>query len=212
MNRQSPDSFRDGLADYLPLPAVRPVYDFLIRNGICLKITRSRLSKLGDYAPSCENTGFRHRITINCDLDRYVFLWVLLHEMAHYRNFVKSGRTVKPHGIEWQEFFSSLVSEYIHVFPEELHGMIADFARTLPLKKSLERELVQLFKTFSPEFATQRHVTLKGLKINDLFVFRGKSYHVLEKRRTRFKCLCLDTGKLYLISGSAEVEPKNPKK
>lgn len=209
MNGQRLDLFRDALADYLPQSAIEGVSAFFAENDISLKITKPRFSKLGDYACPQKSTGFRHRITINRDLDRYGFLWVLLHEMAHYRNFVRFGGKPKPHGIEWQKFHSDFILEYLHAFPEELQDSISLFARNLPLKKSLDQEIMLCFKARTQGSPAKHPVTLNDLKPNDIFRLRGKTYQVLEKRRTRFKCLRLDSKMLYLVSGNAEVEPKS---
>ena len=206
MNERLLNTFRTGLSEFLPQVVVEPIAKFFAENTIFLKITQSRTSKLGDYAFPQEHNNFCHKITINNDLDQYSFLWVLLHEMAHYQTFMKFGKNVQSHGTEWQDFYAKLIMTYKDAFPADIQELVAEFAHTLPLKKSLDKELMERFKTYVPGYVAEEHIMVKDLKINDIFVLRGYTFQILEKRRTNYKCQRLDDKKLYIVSGNAEVK------
>src|SRR5581483_8065026 len=68
---------------------------------VMIKLTRGRLTKLGDYRAPLENE--EHVITVNGDLNQYSFLITLLHELAHLTCFLKHRNKVAPHGPQWKQ-------------------------------------------------------------------------------------------------------------
>mgnify|MGYP001166429239 CR=1 FL=1 len=59
-------------------------------------------------------------IKINNDLNKYSFLIILIHELAHASVWKKFGRQVNPHGKEWKhEFHQHSFHRYFHtaLFP-----------------------------------------------------------------------------------------------
>lgn len=193
------------LQRYLPEAAIAPFLDYWQRNRLALHISRERSSKLGDYRlPTPDHP--QHAISVNGSLNRYMFLWVLLHEMAHLDTFVSYGRDVSPHGHEWQHAYALQMQAYLQCFPAEAQPLIAQYSRTMPLnrrlKSQIERTLTHYGSTEAPVdlLDDQPEGTLFRLKRDP-----GRQFQSIEKRRTRWLCLCLENGKKYLVPGTAEI-------
>jgi hypothetical protein len=201
--------YSDTLAPHLPPAALPYVAEFLFNNKISLVLSRPRRTKLGDYTFPNPLKRHGHRISINANLDRNTFLWVILHEIAHYQVFVAFGKRLKPHGDEFQAAFAKNLRFFNerHCFPTETVGLISDFYSKLPLRKSLERKLERTFREMAGETAQADGVPLSALAENSFFSIRGRIFKKLDKRRTRCKCLCLNNNRFYLVSLEARVQP-----
>lgn len=211
------------LARYLPLSAVDSVYDFIMRHRVHFRITGTRTSKLGDYRMPQPRHPF-HEISINGDLGKNFFLLVLLHEMAHLNTFLLYGRKVKPHGYEWQEAYRTLLLEYSDGghFPSASKPFFDNYTRNIPLNRAAASELERFLKDLDfqntndvpssvaePQLPVTHHYqTLSELPIGTIFRIKnrpGQTFRSEEKRRTRFRCVDIATGKNWLVSGNAEV-------
>ncbi|MBR4804065.1 MAG: SprT-like domain-containing protein [Bacteroidales bacterium] len=202
--------YSDFLANYLPDKATPIIADFLFKNKISLKTTRRRATKLGDYAAPNPLKGLGHRITINHNLDKNTFLWVMLHEIAHYQVFIKYNRSVKPHGDEFQAALAKNLRFFNerHCFPAETEELIHKYYSLLPLKKSVEQKIEREFKDLAGiDVEERQNKRLADLPEGACFLLRKRIFKKLEKRRTRCKCLCLNNNRLYLVSLEADVQP-----
>ncbi len=200
------------LKKYLPVKAVNPVVEMLFaQKGLQLKITRERNSKLGDYK---QINRFQHRISINHNLNKYQFLITLLHEFAHYFTYKQYGKEVKPHGKEWKKVFGELLSAYLHpdIFPDELLPLLIKYAQNPKASTSADGDLfLQLSKYDTHKNTATKYIF--ELSHGQIFVLpNGIKYRLMEKRRTRYKCLRIDNQKIYLIHKNAEVFPLNDQK
>ena len=115
----SPEEYKSILAKYLPIEVVDSIYDYLNRFSVHLHITRKRSSKLGDYRWPQRGHNYQE-ISVNGDMNRYQFLMVLLHEMAHLNTHQRHGNEVQPHGHEWQEEYRMLLRQYLGYFPHDI--------------------------------------------------------------------------------------------
>lgn len=202
--------YSDFLANYLPDKATPIIADFLFKNKISLKTTRSRATKLGDYASPSPLKGHGHRITINGDLDKNTFLWVMLHEIAHYQVFIIHQRRMKPHGDEFQKTFADNLRFFNerHCFPAETEELIRNYYSLLPLKNSVEQKIVRQFKELAGnDDEKSQNKRLAELPEGACFLLRERIFKKLEDRRTRCKCLCLNNNRMYLVSLEADVRP-----
>ena len=192
---------------YLPEAAIAPFLDYWRRNHLALHVSRERRSKLGDYRlPTREHP--QHAISVNGNLNRCFFLWVLLHEMAHLDTFVQYGHGVKPHGEEWQCAYARLMKEYAACFPGELQALIVRCGSSVPLRRSLMRQVEARLSACGP--AGDSCATLDSQPAGTMFRLRGnpgRRFRSVERRRTRWKCVDMDSGRMYLISGTAQIEP-----
>ena len=73
-----------------------------------LKITRTRQSKVGDFTGKKDSR--YQRITLNQDLNPYLFLVTYIHEYAHLLVFLRHGNRVDPHGQEWKDEFRHVMA------------------------------------------------------------------------------------------------------
>ena len=209
------ERFRDIMSQYVPTQAVDDIVRYITRYSIHLKITRERQSKFGDYRlPSSKNP--IHTISVNGNLGKYGFLLVMLHELAHMTTFIDCGRRVKPHGPEWQENYRQLILRFAakDCFPADVLPLLYRYASSMPLSKKLERDIDKRLEIqpsiFSDELLSQSHaVALDTLSVGSHFQLvgrPGRTFESIEKRRTRWKCRDIATGRLYTVASDAMVE------
>lgn len=201
---QQADTLRSALARHLPQSAVDPVAEFLVANGVRLRIARRRLTKLGDYHMPHRGHEF-HEISVNGDLSPQFFLWVLLHEMAHLTTHLDHGRRAKPHGHEWQEHYRMLIADYARqgCFAPEATALIERYVSRVPLSREVGLQVERLLKGSNPP------LTVADLEAGDRFALLSHPERVFvlqKRRRTRWECLEASTNRTYTVSGAAEVE------
>src|SRR4249920_3725551 len=90
----------DALKDFLPDGTYEKVSAFLYQYHIHLTITKERTTVLGDYRNAVD--GKNHRISINGNLNKFAFLYTLIHEIAHLLVYDQYGHRVASHGREWK--------------------------------------------------------------------------------------------------------------
>ncbi len=200
------DDYQQILQKYLPENSSELVFEWIKQYRIHLKITRSRKSKLGDFRPA--HKGLPHRISINNNLNKYAFLITLVHEIAHLVVFNNYGNRVRPHGKEWKLAYRNLMNPFIieKVFPEELEHIIYQYLKNAAASSNSNILLARALKKYDPDEDTGLHI--EDLDENSIFkLSNGKVFKKLEKRRKRFKCKNLETGKYYLFDPLARVIP-----
>src|SRR6476661_3653215 len=99
------------LGSFLPPGSVNDVIHFLQIYKVHLTITRERMTVLGDYRN--KHLLSNHRISVNGNLNKYSFLVTLLHELAHLLTYEKFGNRITPHGTQWKNEFSMILSSFI---------------------------------------------------------------------------------------------------
>ena len=204
----SEEEYKSILRRYLPLSAVDPIYDYIVANGIRFHIKRQRTSKLGDYRMPQPHHNY-NEISVNGDLSPHLFLLVLLHEMAHLETFKAYGRTVQPHGHEWQRQYRDLLVAYFNGghFPNEIYPLLKKYIAHIPLNRAAGNELERKLKELdNPN--TEKELLLKDLPLGSRFRLKSRPQTIflsIEKRRTWFRCSDEATGRAYLVSGDAPV-------
>ena len=201
------DNFKKGLAKYVPAEAVNPLFDFMAEHKVHLHITRERYSKLGDFRwPQPQHR--YHEISINGNLNKYHFLMVLLHEMAHLNTWLQHGNTIQPHGHEWQAAYAALIMQYRSLFPVEMQPLLTSYAARIPLCRTLDKQIDAQLRRYDDGYNPATDITLNSLAPGTHFHIASRPDHhfqALEKRRTRWICRCLEDGRQYLVSGTAQV-------
>lgn len=196
------------LTKYLPAAAVPACTRWIVTRDIHLKITGTRSSKLGDYLPLGPGRG--HRITINHDLNPYAFLITFTHEVAHLHCYIKYGARHDPHGREWKQEFKVLLGHFLDqgIFPDDLETTIRKHLLHPPSSSCHDPDLMKALKCHDPAGA-ERVYHLDELPDGSTFRIHGeKSKRLFQKgvkNRTRYRCLEVNSGKDYLVSGIAEV-------
>ncbi len=199
------EKYRHILSNHLPAAAVDWVYNYLNFHKVHFHITRERMSKLGDYRwPRPDHTF--HEISVNGDLNPYFFLWVFLHEAAHLETHLKY-KEVQPHGHEWQEEYRQLLISYATFFPPEIHPLLKKYTRRIPLSHPVGKEIETALHRYDPDYNPDL-LTLDQLSVGNRFRLMRKPeliFESLEKRRTRWLCKEITSGRQYLVHGSAEI-------
>ena len=200
------EQYRRILSNHLPPQAVGEVYDYLDRHKVHFHITRGRRSKLGDYRWPQPEHPF-HEISINGDLNAYLFLWVFLHEAAHLETHLKH-RHAQPHGHEWQGEYARLIALHTPLFPPEAHPLLTRLAERIPLSRTLMRQVEGLLHRYDPDYNAEGHITLDQLPAGSRFRLKSRPeilFENIERRRTRWLCRDTQTGRQYTVSAAAEV-------
>lgn len=187
---------------YIPENAVSYVDELLDYSRVQLKIVRGRSTKYGDYKLPVK--GAPSVITINRDLNSFAFLITLVHEVAHALAYIKYGRKIKPHGVEWKNTFRELMQPLLtlSIFPEEL---LQELNRHMQNPKASTGSDTSLFRILR-SFDKHEKLYLEDLDYGDRFSLRsGRVFKKGDKRRKNFLCISEDNRRKYLVNPLAEV-------
>jgi hypothetical protein len=202
------------LGPRLPEGALEDVVEQILGNPIGLKVVRNRTSKSGDFRPAHKNNPAR--ITVNGTLNPYAFLVTLVHELAHHHvqhdydlvlkkfSLRRKSRPM-PHGREWKDKFSQLMQPYLkhEVFPADVLPVLIQYLENPRASSSADHHLSKVLKKYDPPDATMR---LEELPFDAVFTLHGKRlFQKKEKVRTRYRCICQNTNRIYLVSAGAPV-------
>ena len=201
MKRSELDDLVEQLSRFIPKDSCVDIARMIIDYNVKLTVTKKRITKLGDYRSPHKSIAY-HRISINGDLNPYMFLLVLLHEFAHLLIWEKHQRRVKAHGSEWKEAYRKLYDKFSLYFSEDVKLIIDEHFKNLKATtcndEFLTRHLMHMNSHEEIEL-------LSDLSPGDVFESNGRKFEMLNKRRTRFLCEELESKKKYLVSGSAVV-------
>jgi len=188
----------------MPEAALSYTTAFLVEHRVQLTLTRGRATKLGDYRHPWQGKG--HRISVNQTLNKYAFVVTLVHEFAHLLVWEKHKNKVKPHGDEWKKTFMGVMGPLLGppVFPEELLPVLHNYFASPKASSCSDPDLLRSLSAYDERPA---HVKLlEQLAEGAIFATRqNRIFKKQEKRRTRFLCTELASGKQYLIHHLAEV-------
>lgn len=192
------------LARYLPSKALDYCVEIWAEKTFDLTVTPKRSTKLGDY--SYDSKTKRHKITVNGDLNPYSFLVTYIHEVAHFRTYIKHGFGVKPHGREWKQEFSALMEPMLvaSVFPEHMNPALKKYFANPKASSCSDIELLKALKTEDEDRG--KEIFLSDVGNGQEFIFNKRVFIKELTKRTRAMCLEPKTGKKYLISEAASVE------
>lgn len=194
------------LEDHLPEKALDQIAQLILIHKVNLTITRSRVSKLGDFrAPTNKRPP---RLSINGDLNKYAFLLTLLHEIAHllvWNTHRLKYRRIKPHGLEWKEEFQKLMNPFLNeeIFPNDLLSIMIKHIQNPKASSSSDIALQRALKKYDEG---ENLPILADLEIGDSFNFRGKRFEILKKNRSRYLCIEYISRKKFLIHSMIEID------
>lgn len=188
---------------FVPEPAVTYCDKLYLRLSFEFKIKKARQTKLGDYRYHFSSG--KQIITINNDLNPYTFLVTYLHEVAHLIAFNKYGRKIQPHGKEWKNSFKEITEPILteSIFPTPVLVALKRYFKNPKASSCSDPVLYQILKQFDAE---NDKIFLKDIGIRKQFLFNGKTFIKLEKKRTRSVCQEVKTGRKYYIAEIAEVD------
>ncbi len=191
--------------DFIP-PEFHALIDFwTTQYDFHLKFAGSRNTKLGFFKPSLN--GKPAIISLNSDLNPYAFLITFAHELAHLIVFERYGRQHKPHGKEWKETYRDLLLQILkNPLPARLDAAVKDYARNPRASTSGHQLLAKTLKDFDEKMDDSQ--LLENLNHNATFrIYNGKCFVKKERVRKRYRCICLDNKKIYLIQPHMQVYP-----
>jgi len=191
------------LSKYLPEASLDLVIDLLNQHPCKLKIVNNRKTKHGDFRKL--PTG-QYQITINNDLNNYRFLLTLIHEIAHLVYQKKYGR-VKPHGVEWKRAFQHLMLPFLRpeIYPKKILSLLAKYLKNPKAATDSDVNLSLALKQFDEQNGKN---FIFELPLESKFVYNKRIFVRGAKRRTRYGCVEVKSGKTYLFHQNAEVEIK----
>jgi hypothetical protein len=194
----------DALKEYLPDNTLEDVIYFMQSYKIHLILRKDRKSILGDYRPP--HQGKPHTISLNISLNKYHFLITFIHEVAHLINFLNHKRSVMPHGTEWKEVYAMLLKRFMDkdVFPEDIHHAIKTSIKSLSASTCSDPALYRVLQKY--DFHKQHLSLVESIGIGNSFrTTDDRVFTIISKRRTRYECVELSSGKKYLFPGIYEV-------
>jgi hypothetical protein len=198
----TPDKVYPILQSHVPPTALGYCFDLWKANPFELKITRSRQTKVGDF--TSRRTKNHPRITLNNDLNPYLFLVTYVHEVAHLHVYLTYGARVDPHGDKWKETFTDLMVPLLweSVFPEEILHELRRHMINPKASSFADTALTEAFRKFDKN---QHQITLSGVPEGSIFKLQGRYFRKGKLRRTRVLCMELTSRRDYLVPADALV-------
>jgi len=190
------------LQTHVPASAVEYCFSLWHTSPFELKITRSRQTKVGDF--TSRRTKNHPRITLNDDLNVYLFLVTYVHEVAHLRVYLKYGGRVDPHGEEWKTTFTDLMLPLLweSVFPVEILHELRRHMINPKASSFADTTLTQAFRRFDKKSS---QMILSEVPEGSIFRLQGKYFKKGRLRRTRVLCRELKSKSDYLVPSDALV-------
>jgi len=170
-----------------------------------LLVSKPRKSKFGDFKVN-KKTG-QSSISVNENLNEYAFLITLVHELAHYHTWKSYGSSIKPHGSEWQVTYQKLLKPHVEskVFPVEIHNALVKYIQKPKASSCSDQLLFESLETFN--HSSDEFIFISRLTAGDKFNYQTKGqFEIIEKKRKRYLCKHLSSGKKYLFQPITKVE------
>ncbi|NNF85582.1 MAG: sprT domain-containing protein [Winogradskyella sp.] len=191
------------LDQYIPSKAIPLVKQLLISDHLTIKIKTERKTRHGDYRKLPNG---KHQITVNSNLNPYRFLITLIHEIAHLEAYKIHGHSIKPHGKEWKQTFQHLMLPFLNpeIFPEDLLPILANHFKNPKASSDTDVQLALALKAFDD---SQDRTFVFEVPLGCSFkLYNGKIFKKGNKRRKRYECFEIKSGRTYLFNPNAEVE------
>lgn len=193
------------LNTFLPPGIYQPVEDYLRRFRIHLTIAKQRKSILGDYKHRTHV--HNHRISVNGNLNPFAFLITLIHEIAHLLTFEQFSNKVDAHGMEWKNIYSMLLQQFLEhkIFPADIEKELMISLQNPAASSCAEDGLIRVLRKY--DINNDGYKLVEEIPVNGLFKLEDERiFKRGEKQRKRYKCIEVNTGKVYLFSPVYEVE------
>jgi hypothetical protein len=191
------------IATYIPKTAQKQIFALLNDKDLKIIVKRARKTRHGDYR-KLKNGG--HQITVNASLNPCRFLVTLLHEIAHYHAYKFYGNNIQPHGLEWKQMFQKIMLPFLRpdVFPNTILPYLANYIKNPKATTDSDIHLSLSLKSLDPP---NNKIYIFDVKPGSIFIAsNGKIYKKGKKRRTRYECVSIDSGRIYAFNPNAEVE------
>lgn len=192
------------LERFIPIEAV-PLTCQKLRDTPChIQITESRNSVHGDFR--VDHSTNRHTITVNGDLNKYMFLITLMHEVAHLNTWIRFRDRVRPHGDEWKTEFKKTLGPFValNVFPEDVQTAVTKYLSNPAAATCSDPGLMRVLARYDKRKPGE--ALLEDIPERSPFLYNGKRRFVKGKKvRTRYECRCSETNHVYLFHPLSKV-------
>lgn len=190
------------LSNHVPEPSYPYCFHLWERFQFQFKLRKSRVTKVGDF--TCY-PGKTPRITVNQDLDPYLFLITYIHEVAHLEVHINFGNRIESHGKEWKQSFQQLIEPVLNesVFPKPLLEGLKKHLRNPKASTFSDSRFTQLLRTYDDR--QKDVVLLSELAEGSVFGYHGKWFKKGKLRRTRVVCKELKTRLTYLVPADVPI-------
>jgi len=190
------------LQTHVPASALEYCINLWKHSPFELKVTKSRQTKVGDF--TSRRTKNHPRITLNNDLNPYLFLVTYVHEVAHLRVYLQYGNSVDPHGEQWKTTFTDLMVPLLweNVFPDEILHELRRHMINPKASSFADTILTQAFRKFDRNTS---QMELSEVPEGSIFRLQGKYFKKGKLRRTRVLCRELQSKRDYLVPADALV-------
>ena len=184
------------LQEHVPTTTLGYCFSLWQQSPFELKLTKSRQTKVGDFT-SRKSAG-HPRITLNHDLNPYLFLLTYIHEVAHLHVFLKHGNRVDPHGDEWKRSFQELMIPVLQesAFPPEILHELRRHMANPKASSFADTELTKALRLFDKGL---QMVSLSDIPEGSIFRLQGRFFKKGLLRRTRVLCKEIKTKRNYLV-------------
>ena len=178
------------------------VESLIINQNLIIKTVPKRKTKHGDFR-KFKN---RYLITINYTENKYLFLLVLIHEVAHYFVFKNNIKTT-PHGIPWKNEYHKLLAPVLNndCFPVRLLELLKLHMINPKSSFSYDSQLVKELNKYENDF--KGFTYLDNIDDGSKFLYeKDKIFKKIKKRRKRYLCIDTVSKRKYLFLPHAKVE------
>lgn len=192
--------------DYIPENSHQLISDLIDKENLIVKIVNTRKTKHGDFR---KQKNGKFQITINKIDNKYRFLITLIHELAHFKVSSEFKYPTSPHGIEWKNTYKKMMIPFLNstIFPEKILRPLAKHMINPPATTDSDIDLVLGLHHF--DLNNDNKKFLFQIKDNSKFEFNDKRIFIkICKRRKRYICKELKTGKRYLFSPVTRISEK----
>ena len=184
----------------LPSPLVEKVKNLYDVRGLVLIISRPRKTKLGDCSMRLDKTA---TISINSNLSPHQTFMTMIHELAHYYQFMNygfSGIKLQPHGPEWKSEYKKLMENFFgfNYFDPETEKSIMNHMENPTYSSSGD---INLAKALNPDKNIVGELS-PGCK----FIHESQIYTVIQKLRKNFKCKSDKTGGMFIFPPTIQIK------
>jgi len=193
----SPEAVHSILCQHVPQESLSYCFDLWKESPFLLKITKTRQSKVGDFVSRRGDP--LQQITLNHDLNPYLFLLTYIHEVAHLRVYLRKGNGVEPHGEEWKNEFKQLMHPILQktVFPDEILHVLLKHMSNPKASSFADAELTRSLRLFDKNVS--QFASLSDLPEGSVFQFQNRYFKKGKLKRTRILCREVNTKRNYLI-------------
>lgn len=203
--KQTKEDIKQILSSYIPVKALDPIADIIIEHAVFVKITRSRKRIHGSYRRPTPKQA--HRITINHDLNPYLFLITLLHEFAHM--YAWQQKQSLQHNNIWKMLFADLLRIFIekNVFPEDVESALIKHIPKITSSDFLDIDLTRTLLSYDNNCEEGNDlIFLSDLPVDSRFMHNHKTFIKQKQLRKYFLCKELKTNRMYRYHPLAKVK------